>query len=248
MNGRELVARIVSQGFVETAGGERLRLHSGTSIAQCEFVAGLVGEIKPVKSVEIGLAFGISTLYICEQLIRQEHREHIVCDPFQHDHVWQGAGLANLAIAGYGDIVRFVEESGDRVVARMALADERIQFCYIDADKRFDSNLVYFWWLDKVLDVGGVLVWDDCDWPSLRRLARLVASHPNYSVCAVHGSPRADWKQRAWHWAALVHRVGNVGRIAADARHDRSLGIDHHCIAFRKISDRAIDWDWYPEF
>ena len=248
MKGSELAKQIQRDGFVQTSTGKQLPLRSATDAAQCEFLSSLVSTIKPEQSVEIGLAYGLSTLYICEALSSQKVARHMVCDPFQFDDVWQGVGVKNIADAGYGDIVQFNEVPGDRMLARMALDANRIQFAYVDADKRFDANLVYFWWLDQMLDVGGILVWDDCDWPALRRVARIIAQHPNYSVHAAHGNPTYSWKRRLVSAAARVHRFGDAGQKAAAVKRDGDLGIDHHCVAFRKTGSQTLNWDWSVDF
>ncbi len=248
LTGSEFAKEIEQRGFVDTPSGERIRLHSSIGSGQGEFLAGLVQQVKPAQSVEIGVAFGLSTLYICEKLSLQAQKTHVLSDPFQNDEVWQGCGLHHIDSAGYRDITRFYEEPGDVVVARMALAGERIQFAYVDADKRFDSNLVYFWWLDKMLDFGGILVWDDCDWPALRRLARLIAQHPNYTVHATYGNSRGTLKRRLWEKAKLFGQVSKPDRARVLLRLNRELGIDFHCIAFRKARDENINWDWQVDF
>ncbi len=248
IGGSALAELVEGRGFVEDDGGNRIPLHSFTSRGQGQFLVDLVSSVQPVQSVEVGLAFGLSTLRICEQLAHQREKRHIVLDPFQNDSVWQGIGLRHIRDAGYSSIVDFREESADTALSRLAGEGERIQFAYIDADKRFDSNMVYFWALDRMLDIGGILAWDDCDGPALRRLMRFVAQHPNYVIHSTHGVPGAGWKRKAWYRAARVHRIGSVGHDAALLAVDRKLGIDAHCIAFRKIGESAINWDWSVEF
>ena len=60
----------------------------------------IVDDVKPVRSLEIGCAYGVSSLYICEALSRLPFRpasakanpaRHIVVDPFQAP---SGAGSA----------------------------------------------------------------------------------------------------------------------------------------------------------
>ncbi len=246
--GAELAELVESRGFVEAADGRTIPLHSFTGRGQGQFLAELVRSVQPSQSIEVGLAFGLSTLRICEQLAHQLEKRHIVLDPYQHDAVWQGIGLRHIRDAGYLPIVDFREESADTALARLADECERIQFAYVDADKRFDSNMVYFWALDRMLDVGGILTWDDCEWPGLRRLMRFVAQHPNYVVHTTHGVPAVSWKRSAWYQAARVHRIGKIGHDAALRAVDRQLGIDAHCVAFRKIGAAAINWDWSVEF
>ena len=65
----------------------------------------IIREIQPRSSVEIGCAYGISTLYICDALAGLAHpAKHIVIDPFQRSQ-WRGIGIKNLRNAGFESLV-----------------------------------------------------------------------------------------------------------------------------------------------
>lgn len=110
IGGSALAELVEGRGFVEDDGGKRIPLHSFTSRGQGQFLVDLERSVQPVQSVEVGLAFGLSTLRICEQIAQQPEKRHIVLDPFQNDSVWQGIGLRHLRDTGYSSIVDFREE------------------------------------------------------------------------------------------------------------------------------------------
>ena len=61
----------------------------------------IVRDVKPSVSLEVGLAYGISALFICDALAElQQPFMHIVIDKYQNLH-WHGIGLRNLRDAGY---------------------------------------------------------------------------------------------------------------------------------------------------
>src|SRR5512145_68449 len=92
----EIIAQIFSTGYVEDAQGERYP-HGNSSVT---FEVGtllydLVRALKPDKTLETGMAYGISTLFIC-----QAHRDngagcHTAIDPFQ-EQTFKSIGLANI--------------------------------------------------------------------------------------------------------------------------------------------------------
>lgn len=249
MTAGSLLARsIIVRGYVEDDGGFRLPLHSHTRMPQNEFLATLVRNVAPTQSVEVGLAFGLSTLCICDELAPQKKKKHFVFDPFQHDRVWRGIGVRHIEEAGYASMVAFVEERAERALPRLADAGERIQFAYVDGDKRFDTNLVCFWALDRMLDVGGILAWDDCDWPSLRRLCRFIAQHPNYGVHARYGESQLSRKRRLLYRLARLVPIGAASRQADALVADQKLGINAHCVAFVKRRQTELEWDWSVDF
>lgn len=80
------------------------------------------------------------------------------------------------------------------------LVDEgtRIQFDFVDGWHTFDHTLVDFFYLDMMMDVGGVMILDDVGYPGLKRLAEFIVSNRAYSY--LDGAPRLtsdDWKSSA---------------------------------------------------
>src|SRR5687767_1258563 len=76
-----------------------------------------VRAVKPARTLEVGMAYGISTLCIC-----QAHQDngagagcHIVIDPYQEES-FKGAGLANLERASLKDMLRFYQARSDEVL------------------------------------------------------------------------------------------------------------------------------------
>src|SRR5262245_56532486 len=75
-----------------------------------QFLAHIIDTVKPRVTLEIGMAYGVSTLYLCEALERLPHPvRHIVMDPFQTAQ-WRGIGLTNVQKAGYAHMLDFHED------------------------------------------------------------------------------------------------------------------------------------------
>jgi hypothetical protein len=108
------------------------------------------------------MAFGISTLCLCDALCRNisfeaGQRPHlVVIDPFQHGNIWQGVGLAQIRSAGFDDLVQFHERTSQAMLPELAAKDFRIQFAFIDGSHMFDEVLIDFFYLDQMLEIGGV--------------------------------------------------------------------------------------------
>src|SRR4051794_10192385 len=102
----KLLEEILSTNQVKDDKGVSHHLHSHTRRAQCEFLQKLIEEVKPAQSLEIGLAYGISTLAILEALAKINRPFlHIVVDPLQSD--WGDIGLLNIERAGFSQRIRF---------------------------------------------------------------------------------------------------------------------------------------------
>ena len=114
MSQHGLWAEIVKRGYVESADGRRLPLHSATSLEQCEFIQHQMHSVGAVKTLEIGLAYGISALAICQKLQGTIGGRHIAIDPWQKTECWQSVGLENLRRAGFETLVDFFDESAEQ--------------------------------------------------------------------------------------------------------------------------------------
>src|SRR5215475_5113327 len=104
----EVLKSIVSEGAVVTDGGITRPLHSAISREEGDFIQAIIRRSRPKVGLEVGCAYGVSSLYICEALREVGADKHIIIDPYQHS-TWEGIGLANLRRAGYFDIIDFHE-------------------------------------------------------------------------------------------------------------------------------------------
>ena len=219
-------------------GENTIDVHSGVSVEEGELLSRLIGERKPRVSLEVGLAFGISALFICEALKQHtQNPRHIVIDPAQHaaEH-WQGAGLANLERAGYRPFVEFIEKPSQIALPELITAGTKIDFAFIDGEHTFDHALMDFFFIDKLMNVGGVVVFDDTGWPSLRKVARFVASNRSYKIIGHVGSDDGP-KCR-----------GLANRPPEARQADQRLGLAGECIAFEKQSDDSRRFDHFVDF
>jgi predicted O-methyltransferase YrrM len=79
-----VLEKILRTGNTTSIGGEIIRVHSQISEEEGELLQEMILELRPKVSLEIGLGFGISSLYICEALAKVEAERHIIIDPFQY--------------------------------------------------------------------------------------------------------------------------------------------------------------------
>src|SRR5215472_4002784 len=169
--------------------------------AEGQLLQHIVMDVRPRVSLEIGCAYGVSTLYICEALTRLSHPAcHIVIDPFQRTQ-WRDIGRKHLAEAGFESIVTFKEEPAELVLPALVRDGVQIDFAFVDGWHTFDQVMVEFYFLNRLLRVGGVAAFDDSDRRSVNRVLRHALTYPNYREYGTSGPPPAS-----------VRVVGGVGR------------------------------------
>lgn len=253
----QVLAEAVKSGVVRSADGEVLPLHSQIPPGEGLLLQKIVRGMRPPVevSLEVGLAYGISAMYICEALREVGAAQHIVVDPFQ-DQEWKGVGLHNLSLSGYADMVRFEQVPSAVALPRLVEEGVRIDFAFVDGWHTFDHALVEFFYLDMLLRTGGIVAFDDAGMPSIQKLCRFVLTNRAYSVHAA--SPSQSWgahpraRGAAW-WTVrqLARRSRVVSRIVAPRIvSDVDLGLvpPKRCIALRKEGSDDRWWDSFEDF
>ncbi len=246
MSQHGLWAEIVKRGYVETADGRRLPLHSATSFEQCEFIQQQMQSVGAAKTLEVGLAYGISALAICQELQGTVGGRHIAIDPWQKTECWHSVGLENLRRAGFETLVDFFDESAEQCLPKLAAAGVCLDFAYIDAGKRLDDTLIYSSYVMRMLRVGGRVVFDDAQFPGIRAALRYLVQDPRYRCVATLNPDGRSWRRSSAE--ALVRHLPLANRLAAPdiLMSDRELGIAGHCVVLEKVADTEADWKWHP--
>jgi predicted O-methyltransferase YrrM len=156
--------------------GELVSLDSNVSREEALALNLSVRELKPEKSIEIGLAKGVSTLAILGAIDANGSGRHIVCDPFQDDY--GNAGIEMVSRAGLAQWWQFHRKYAEEVVPSI----DQVQFAFVDASHLFDLTLVEFVLIDKKLVEGGVIGFHDMWMPSLQKLLRFILENRAYEV------------------------------------------------------------------
>jgi predicted O-methyltransferase YrrM len=254
--------RIVATGTVETAEGETLPVHSNISGAEGAFLQRVIRQVRPRRSIEVGFAYGVSTLYICEALVEVGADRHLAIDPYQFNVPaseqvcfsgftgWRGVGVENVRRAGYAQLVEHVAERSEVALPRMAGEGGRFEFAFIDGYHTFEAAFVDFFFIDRMVPVGGVIAFDDLSYPAVKKLVRFVILNRDYSpILTTREPPTKSWKRR------LVEPLLRSRLKPEIIIPDGDLGIESDWIALRKNSalpngdvPGARRWDAHVDF
>lgn len=119
-----------------------------------------------VRTIEIGLALGISALYLCQALLPRNGR-HVAIDPYQHES-WNGAGLRTLRDAGVEDVAEVIEQESQLALPRLVDEGREFDFAFVDGDHRFEGVFLDLYYLTRLVRPGGLIVVDDMWMPAVR--------------------------------------------------------------------------------
>jgi len=207
------------------------------SAAEGELIMAVFETVKPDVSVETGFAYGVSTLFACTALERNgKPAHHVVFDPRQTID-FDRIGLLNIKRAGYERFVDFRGTPSEIGLPELHAAGTRIQAALIDGYHTFDHALIDFFYANKMLDVGGVVIFDDVNMPAIARLLGHVLTYPCYRYFM--GTEMA----RAPNPFVSLRRA--VNRSQLSAKHSRD---NPSCVAVQKIAIDDRDWDWHADF
>lgn len=205
-----------------------------------------VREVKPSLSLEVGLAYGVSTLFICEAISElPQPGRHIVLDPYQHGK-WRGLGLRNLRDAGFESLLEFHPEPSELVLPRLLAEGRVLDLVFIDGLHRFEQAFVEFYYVNRLLRPGGIVLFDDAARRSVNRVIRHALSYPAYEV---YGStePAAGSPSLLGRLRRASGRVAGLRRIIRPdvLKRDWELGVLGRCVGLRKVAEdqRPTHWD-----
>src|SRR6185312_3139045 len=127
------------------------------------------------------MANGISTCFIATALSENGGGRHIAIDPFQRTE-WGGAGLALLEKAGVKSRAELIELPSHQALPDLERRGIRPGFAFIDGSHLFDYVMADFLCIDRLLPTGGVVAFDDSDWPAVIAVLRYVLTNRHYEI------------------------------------------------------------------
>ena len=203
----------------------------------------MVRFVKAKTTLETGVAFGLSTLAICEALLEETPDagrqtpdatgvKHYGVDPEQNT-VHGGAALASLKRAGLDSVFELLEGPSHVLLPKLLEKGVTLDLGFIDGWHTFDYTLLDFFYIDKMLRPGGVVLLHDRSWPSKQKVIRFIRTHRRYRELPVRTRDtgtriRGDawkWLRRViaakWHWlrgapfCTVTAAIANRPEIAA---------------------------------
>jgi predicted O-methyltransferase YrrM len=231
------VLREILDSQIVYDGDSPLPLHDNMAEEDCRLITGAIRAVRPRTSLEVGFGCGVSTLFVCDALTQNgTPSKHIVIDPHQST-IFRSIGTQNILRAGYQHLIELHEVASELALPKLLAAGTRIQTAIIDGWHTFDHTLVDFFYVNKMLEVGGIVLFDDANFPSILRLTEHIKTYPAYEPFPDVVS-RSAVRIRTRIRRAMAHRLPSLRRSWDYPR----------CLAFRKVMPDTRNWDWHIEF
>jgi predicted O-methyltransferase YrrM len=122
--------------------------------------------------VEIGLAYGSSALAIGEALVvlGLAEAKHLIIDAYQPQ--FQNVGWETVTGAGLAPLCTLLEERSQLALPRLVSEGVVADAAFVDGSHVFHNVFVDLYFLQELVRPGGLIVVDDCQWPSVLTAVR----------------------------------------------------------------------------
>lgn len=117
--------------------------------------------------IEVGLAYGSSALAIGEALVSggSEGPKHLILDPYQDR--FENAGWNAIVSAGLDSVCTLLNERSQIALPRLVGQNLLADAAFVDGSHIFHNVFVDLYYLRELVRPGGLIVLDDCQWPSV---------------------------------------------------------------------------------
>jgi predicted O-methyltransferase YrrM len=208
---RRVIEEIYARGTIRDAEGiEHQIFPESVTPDRGAFLRDTCRQERAGSVLEIGMAWGLSTLHIQEGLLSQERllspdagaHVHVVIDPKQTSK-FHCAGRRILRDAGVEQRVEFHEDYSEFLLPRLVCEGRVFDLVFIDGAHRFDNVFVDLFYANRLLKPGGVVVFDDVFAESVNLACRFARTNYGYIPAAQHpaaapafddDSAPADWR------------------------------------------------------
>jgi predicted O-methyltransferase YrrM len=206
---RERIERIYATGVVPGGDGQTYDINPvAVTPERGRFIRDVCLAENACASAETGMAWGLSTLFILEALIRNGAgpRAHIVMDPAQSSR-FHDAALTVVREAGADELIDFRGEPSELALPRLIAEGRRLDFAYIDGNHQFEGVFLDFVFIHRLLKPGGVVIFDDLVLYPVLAACEYAENEYGYSVVAEDFTGVEDIRSRRFRAAANHRRV-----------------------------------------
>jgi predicted O-methyltransferase YrrM len=226
--------------------GVQHRLHSHIDVKEGAFLSSFIGD-RPeiVRTLEIGCAYGLSSLHIADAIKDRDGAFHIIIDPFQSTQ-WKAIGVNNLRRAGF-DFFELREEVSEFALPTIVQErKESLDLVFVDGWHTFDHTLLDLYYANMLIRVGGYIVIDDCSWRSVSKAVSYFAKYPCFEIAG--GSISKGKRFYANHAASILRPFAEL--VLPTKLYDNYYARAKYpsMVALRKVAPDTRDWDWFASF
>jgi predicted O-methyltransferase YrrM len=189
-NVSEVLRETFEEGRVQHPAGHYLKVVANISQENSTALLKFVLQRRPELVIEVGMAFGVSTLSILCAMQQNGNGRLISIDPYIGWPTGCLVALHQVKRAGVEHLHEHMQECSYTAFPKLLATKTRPDFIYIDGNHNFDYVFTDFFFADKLLTVGGAVAFNDAGWRSVYKVIRFLRIYRKYREIDV-GLPKA---------------------------------------------------------
>lgn len=194
------------------------------------------------RTLEIGMGWGLSSLFLCSALLDNGGGLHTAIDPFETTD-FNSAGLELVGQAGFNDLFRFFGQPSHTALPRLLDNGEQFDLVFIDGDHRFDYAFLDLFYADKLIRQKGYIVFDDIWMPSIRKVIGFLLTNMPYALIEINFTkPAARWIRTG---RVIMNYLRNPFDV--DSSGLKRIG-KFRCCVLQKMGDDNRRWEHFKTF
>jgi predicted O-methyltransferase YrrM len=245
-----IIDEIYRTGVVHDASGNEYKLSSEVASVEGDYLYRLISSDSSVtKTLEVGCAFGLSSLHICEALRSRPEASHTIIDPRQMD-VWHGVGVTHLERAGI-DFYSLISEPSELALPNLLRSQpEGFDFVFIDGWHTFDQTMLDIFYANRLVREGGYIVIDDCNWASVSAAVSYYVNYPAYELLRKPALTARTWRLRVARAGRTALPPGVAHMVLPGGIYDRIYRRMQYpsMVALKKVAKDTRGWAWFKGF
>jgi predicted O-methyltransferase YrrM len=253
----EIVQDIFRSQTVIDEKGNKHPLSSNIDEQEGMFLYNIIKQYKISETLEVGCAMGISSLYICSSLEEIPEKHHTIIDPMQSSD-WANIGKANLDRAGIG-FYEIIEQPSEIALPQLLSQKKQYDLGFIDGWHTFDHTLLDFFYMNRLIKVGGIIVIDDISFPGIKKLVRYLLNYPAYEWIGTANKETKKGIKRYLYENSIPGFFRIVSKLFPQKMRlklfagnviepNKNKMLNGSMIALRKVAEDNRRWDWFVDF
>ena len=194
--------------------------------------------------IEIGVASALSTLSICRGRLKAgplRARSFHVMDPYL-------SRVANIGVhaierAGVEPLIVLHPVPAHVALPRLLETRTRVQFAFIDGMHQLDYVLLELFYLDQMLDLGGVIAIHDMWMPGLQHCVSYWLANRAYRPVTIHGDAMTDQACESDH-----RGCGAPERQPPYFRRNIEAFVDRSVLLVQKMDHDSRQWNFFADY
>jgi predicted O-methyltransferase YrrM len=196
---------------VQHPNGHYIAVGANISSENSEALYRFLLQRRPTLVVEVGMAYGVSTLTILSALQANGVGHLISIDPYIGWPTGRIVALHQISRAGLSHLHEHRHACSHESLPKLLAEGQRPDVVYIDGNHNFDYAFTDFFFADKLLPVSGVVAFNDSGWRSVFKVIRFLKRYRKYRELDV-GLPRVFYSRNVLF--SLIKRL--EGRSSHD--------------------------------